>query len=515
MALFSELRKTITQSEYYDALMNFHKSNGVPTSTWLSIVNIGLSLTQYLSEVVAQLDAMFTETFRSLFLEEWQGLLDGAANDTDRERIEERFRTNARNFYGIEAEPAQLQVSRFITTTLGTAPTQTIAAGSIAGTSGNGILWASQIETELVPSQTAVIEFAASSAGSQHNVPIGTPIELKSTFVGVSISNLASGPATKIGAGDAGLFGYAAQSGVTISVVNLGPLLPLVISGNLGTKTVTVQLRTDAGAVAQSTAEEVRKAINGAGGNVALLVLYTRNQGTGASVMAVGSTSLDWDGSYIVSAGSDVESALRLKRRCETRLDTIGGGGGLGLPPGLLGTEDALVFWGLATPAGYAASPVRWVRVLSNNKLGVMSGGESTVILASNAGLVTAADASAVAANYENPRKYWGVLHVTSAVILAIPVVCVVHVRTASGRTLAEVQESVAEAFTKFLDTIGDDWSRNGSPTVYSNKVVAVIDGADPAAILWVEWTGFVVPIVLAWNEFPEFNTSGIVYQYG
>lgn len=517
MGLFKDLQKAVTQSEYFTRLMAFHAANEVPTSTWLSVVNLGLSLTQYVSEQIAQIDSLLTETFRSLFLDEWQGMLDGAASETDRQRIEERFRINARNFYGIEFEAAQLQVARFITTTLSTAPTQTLPSGSIAGTPANGLLWASDIEADLVPGQRAVIEFRASTAGADYNVPIGTTLELKSTFVGVTITNQPSGAATKVGDGTAGLYCYAAQADVNVMVVNNGASLPLAVTGNLGTLTVTIQLRTDGVGVAQSTADEVRQAINAAGGNVAQLIIYARNQSTGASVMAVTSSAVKllWNGSYIQSSGSDVESAMRLRRRCETRLDTIGGGGGLGLPPGLLGTEDALVFWGLARPAGYTASPVRWVRVLSNNNLGAMSGGESTVILASQSGAVTAADVAAVAANYENPRKYWGGLHVASAAILSIPLICLVHVRASSGKSLAEVEESVTKALTSFLDTLGDEWSRNASPTIYNSKIVGVIDAADPSAIIWVEWTGFIAPIVLAWNEFPNWNTAGIAYQYG
>lgn len=518
MGLFKDLHKAVTQSEYFTRLMAYHAANEVPTATWLSVVNIGLSLSQFVSETIAQCDALLTETFRALYLEEWQGLLDGAATAADRERIEERFRINARNFYGIEYEAAQLQVARFVLTSTSTAPTQILPAGSIAGTPGNGLLWAAQLEADLVPSQRAVVEFEATEAGASYNVPIGTTLELKSTFVGVTITNQASGPATKVGDGNAGLYVYAAQVDVTVEVVNLGVSLPLLVTGNLGTKVVTVQQRTDGGGVAQSTADEVRQAINAAGGNVAQLVIYARNQGTGASVMVttpLGGVTLDWDGSYIQSSGSDVESAMRLRRRCETRLDTIGGGGGLGLPPGLLGTEDALVFWGLARPEGYKASPVRWVRVLSNNKLGVMSGGESSIILASQSGAVTAADVAAVTGNYENPRKYWGAINVASATLLTIPLIGVVHVRASSGKTLAEVQEAVSIALANFIDVLGDEWSRNASPTIYANKMISVVDGADPSAIIWFEWTGFVAPIVLAWNEFPEFNTAGVVYQYG
>ena len=199
MALFKDLMASISQSEYFTLLMARHAANEVPTQTWLSVVNIGLSATQYVSELLAQQSALLTETFRSLYLEEWQGLLDDAVNASDKDRLEERFRVNAKNFYGIEHEAEQLQVARFVLTSVATAPTQSLSAGSLAGTPGNGLLWAAQIDAELVPSQRAVVEFVADTAGSAANVPIGTELELKSTFVGVSITNQASGAATAPG----------------------------------------------------------------------------------------------------------------------------------------------------------------------------------------------------------------------------------------------------------------------------------------------------------------------------
>jgi hypothetical protein len=295
--------------------------------------------------------------------------------------------------------------------------------------------------------------FRATQPGAQHNVPIATSLELKNALLGVSVDNRATGAATAIGTGNAGLLLFAAQAGVTVELLNNGASLPLTVAGNLGTKRITVQLRTNGAAVVQSTAEEVRFALASASlaSNVPALLAAVQNAGTGALVMAaVAATSLKWDGSYIQSAGADRESVSRLRRRCETRLDTIGGGGGSGFPPGATGTEDALVFWGLYTPAGYEASPVAWVRVLSNNRVGTMSGGESTIVLASEAGVLSAADVTAVAANYESPRKYWGGLNIVAASNLTIILIGVVHVRASSGKTLAEVSDAIDQALIAF-----------------------------------------------------------------
>ena len=69
-------------------------------------------------------------------------------------------------------------------------------------------------------------------------------------------------------------------------------------------------------------------------------------------------------------------------------------------------------------------------------------------------------------------------------------------------------------ALANFKNTIGDEWSRNEAPIIYPSKLVGVLDSADPVAISRVELTAPIAPVVLTWQEFPEFDTSGIVYSY-
>lgn len=520
MALYSDLVGLVSQAAYFARLMAQHVKNEVPVDTWLSEANTGLSTTQYVSELLAQLRALITGTFRAMFLEEWQGLLDGAADAAERESIEERITIVGRNLYGTEREQPQLQLARFTLVASDGAPTQTIDLGAVAGSLGsNGLLWAAEESGTLAPGQRLVVLFRASAAGADHNIPVGTPLELKSALVGVTIDNRASGPATAVGFGNSGLLMNAAQAGVTVELVLPGANQPLVTTGNLGTKRLTVQLETDGGGAAISTSEDVRQALATAVSalGVPQLLLSVKNAGTGAGVMAPTTSpiALDWDGSYIQEAGADRESALRYKRRCETRLDTIGGGGGGGIVAGSVGTEDALVYWGLQKPAGYKASPVRYVRVLSNNRLGAMSGGESTVILAGAAGAITAMDVAAVAENYESPKKYWGGLSVVSAVTATIYIYGTVHVRPAAGKTLDDISTSIAVALAKFLEIIGEEWSTNETPIIYPEKLAAVIDGADAVAISRVDLTFPPGPTTLAWNEFPAWDTTNLVIQYG
>lgn len=519
MALYSDLIGTVSQAAYFARLMARHLANDVPTNTWIGLTNIGLSTTEYVSEVLAQLRDLLAQTFRAFFLDEWHPLMDGAATDADRQAVYDRIVVVARNLYGIQAEVPQLQLARFTLSCVTGSPAQTFAAGDIVGTVGvGGLLWYAEESAQLQADERAVVLCRAAAAGSVYNVPIGTSLELKTALVGVSVDNRAVGAATLLGLGNAGLYLNAAQSGVTVLVVTPGPNQPLTVTGNLGTKVVTVSLRTDGGGVAQSTAEEVRAYINGAPvlSGVPQLVTYAKNAGSGAGVMVPtpAFVSLAWDGGYIQSAGSDAENVLRIKRRCETRLDTLGGGAGGPAPSAAVGTEDALIYWGLQAPFGYAASPVKWVRVLSNNKLGVMSGGESTVILLGQSGAVAVADVAAVRQNYENPKKYWGGINVVTANLTTINLIGVIHVRPASGKSLSEVALSIAVALAKFTQTIGDEWSRNEAPIIYPSKLIGILDSADPVAISRVELTAPIAPVVLSWQEFPEFNIQFLTYSY-
>ena len=65
----ADLLSIRTQVQYFQDLMARHKANGVPTSSWLSIVNVGLSLTQIASEVLADLRARISYIAAGLFLE--------------------------------------------------------------------------------------------------------------------------------------------------------------------------------------------------------------------------------------------------------------------------------------------------------------------------------------------------------------------------------------------------------------------------------------------------------------
>jgi hypothetical protein len=77
------------------------------------------------------------------------------------------------------------------------------------------------------------------------------------------------------------------------------------------------------------------------------------------------------------------------------------------------------------------------------------------------------------------------------------------------------VSDAIDQALIAFRRVVGEQWSRNETPLIQIPKIVATISEADRVAISWVEWTGATTPVVLAWNQFPEFDKSGLVLQYG
>jgi hypothetical protein len=96
-----------------------------------------------------------------------------------------------------------------------------------------------------------------------------------------------------------------------------------------------------------------------------------------------------------------------------------------------------------------------------------------------------------------------------------VTLIGVVHVRASSGKTLAEVDAAIDAALIRFRELIGEQWSRNEAPIIQVPKIIAVLSEADTGAIMWVEWTGSVLPVVLTWDQFPEFDKSGLVLQFG
>lgn len=381
-----------TQVQYFQDLMARHKTNGVPISAWLSIVNVGLSLTQLVSEVCADLRARISFIAAGLFLE----TATGAA-----------LTLFARSQFQLERQPATFTIGTIRLTSVAGAPVWVFAPGDITvGTPGPSTaatrLFVNTTGGALQPGGSLDLTFQATSPnapGVDYNIPTDSPLELKTAYAGV----LASNP-------------------------------------------------------------------------------------------AVGLT-----GTWITTGGQEEEGDDRLKLRCAARWATTGSGG----------NEEALTFWALAPPAGYAASPVSEVRCLSNNFNGVIAGGAATVVVLGPAGPLAVPDLFAVAANFENPRKYSIGCQITVINGSLKTITLTGTVSVFRGRaTIAEVQAQIAAALATYTRTL-----LMGQSVYPQRRVAGVLENAAPLAIRDVDLGGMAAVINQGAQEKPVFSTAGLVYQ--
>jgi hypothetical protein len=67
-----------TQSATYQEIRTEHQANGVPVTSWRSLVNVGLSLTQYVSEAITTARNIVRTVLRGLFVDSLQEDLTAA-----------------------------------------------------------------------------------------------------------------------------------------------------------------------------------------------------------------------------------------------------------------------------------------------------------------------------------------------------------------------------------------------------------------------------------------------------
>ncbi len=363
-----------------------------------------------------------------------------------------------------------------------------------------------------------MMAFSAQVAGDAYNLPVDSPLELKSSFAGLTASNPASGPATIVGTGNAGLLFNAGEAAVTVDVQNLGTSQSLGVAAVFGV--LVIRLATDGGGIATSTAEQVRRAVRDAI-NVGLsLVWDCRNAGDGTGLVAATLTPvpLEFAGTWLSQAGAPAQGGDVLKELAAYRWDTLGGGAGDGAPSTDAGTSDALIYWGRQKPSGYAASPVKRIRTYSNldPDTGLASGGVIAVMIAGPAGALTAGDVAAVDALYYNPRKFsWGSrLATRSAANLNVAVSGIVNVKISSGMTLAGAQALVEAALTAYAQ--GDDVEPGFDigQALYPETIAAHISMASRVGIRDVVLTAPAVPVSCTYAEIPVLDVAGLIYAY-
>lgn len=510
MTLLSDLLTTVTESQYWTRLTAAYDavSPSVPWRFW-SVRNPYLALSRFCTLGFAELRALVTYLASGMYL------------DTGEGAALELF---VKSQFSLTPDGAVSAKGRILLRGVGGAPAYTFAAGSITiGTPGpftdRSRLYTNTEPGAIDPNGVLMLEFEANEAGDAYNLPVYSELELKTSYAGIVVSNPPSGPATAIGSGNSGLLFNAGAVGVTVDLLNLGASQVLAVNGFIS-GAVEITLETNAGSVVVSTAEDVRRAVRDAISGGLTLLFDCRNAGDGSGLVAMTPTpvALEFTGTWLSQAGAPAQTADILRTLAASRWDTRGGGAGDGAPPSDAATADALVYWGLQKPAGYAQTPVRHIRIYSNldPDTGLASGGVTTVMLAGPAGALSATDVAAVEALYYNPRKFcWSSrLAVRSAANLVIAVTAVVYVKRASLHSLAQVQGLVEAALTDFQVGTATEPGFDIGETVYPQTLGARMADADKIGIRNVDLTVPATPVSATYAQIPVLDLSGVSYVF-
>lgn len=169
---------TALQAAFFSEMIALHKANGVPVDAWLSIVNVGLSQTEINALLFANERLAVSQLARAMFLEYASG--DGLT-------------LFARSQYSLERYLAQVTKGTIRLISAPTAPLYNFVPGQVTvGTTGattSQKLYTNVTGGVLAPNSTLDLVFAAAEAGASYNIPNGTPLDLKTSFVGVTVSN--------------------------------------------------------------------------------------------------------------------------------------------------------------------------------------------------------------------------------------------------------------------------------------------------------------------------------------
>lgn len=353
---------TTLQAAFFAEMISLHKTNGVPVDAWLSTVNVGLSQTQINALLFANERLARSQLAQATFLQYASG--DGLT-------------LFARSQYSLERYLAQVTKGTIRLVSTATAPLYNFVAGQVTvGTTGsttNQKLYTNITGGTLAPNGTLDLIFEAAEAGASYNIPNNTPLDLKTSFVGVTVSN---------------------------------PIYPPAFT-------------------------------------------------------------------WITQAGTDLESDDSLKQRCLARLGTIGAEC----------NEEGILYWTFLAPAGYAASPVKFAKVLSNwTKTSSYTGywpGLVSVVVGNDFGPLAPGDLAAVRGNFENPQKY-GIgrqLFLIDMELLPVTVSADVFAFGASGLTTQQIEDMVMASlvdFESFID-IGE--------VIFPQKIGARIEDANKKVI--------------------------------
>lgn len=178
MSTFENLVAPLTQEQLLNQAKDKHIANKVPVGSWYSTVNVGLSLTQIVAQLLADLRASVSEIGKSMFIQYATG--DGLTLFSE-------------SVYNVERNGAQYAVGLVRLISSPASPPYNIVPGQLTvGTQQSGSqqkLYTNTSGGLLVPNSTLDLIFQAVEPGSFYNIPNATALDLKTSLVGVSVSN--------------------------------------------------------------------------------------------------------------------------------------------------------------------------------------------------------------------------------------------------------------------------------------------------------------------------------------
>ncbi len=505
MASFSDLISVKAQATWFAELRTKLKDvYKVPVEAWVSVVNTGLALSQVISDGLEQVGAQVTGVLRALTFETSAGV---------------GLSVFGKSQYQLPRLESSFALGQVVLTCIGAGP-YTLAAGDVTvGTPGaGGKLYTSTSGGVLNPS-----------------VPL--------TILGVD----ANGGVT-----------YSARTtGVRIAQVNNGVSKPLLVTVAPGTRDVTVQLATDIATAITSTAADVAGAVaanaeaaallaaaaTGTGGGLAFvqplspltvgqLVVdvqalepgVTSNVANGSisemktplAGVTVSNPAIGTTGTWITSPGTDGEPETdqgdaQYKRRLLLRWAVVGElvtdpATGVITVVTASATQSAYEFWARFPVSGGKTSPVTKAKILSNWKDGAPLAQAVTVLVAGPAGALAAGDIAAVAANFENPRRYPLLDKLFVATVVPVTVTLTGTVNVLAPYSIDDVKSQVAVALAKLQADI------QIGATVYRTELLGTVQKANDAAIRDVVLTGPVGDTVVAFNGLVTIQNN-LTYQ--
>lgn len=515
MSIIDTLFPAIDEPTVFQTVMTAHRKNGVPTSSWVSLINVGLSLTHFVSEAFSTAATLGRALVRGMFTDT---LLFDAQNATDTQTLA-TITTYADEFaqsqYQESLQPATFTILRVELFSTSNAPTFSFTAGSVlVGTpSVNNALLYTLIENVVLNAGGHVIGYCkAQSPGNSYNLAAGSSFELKTTFAGVSAKLPASGERYTFGTGNSSL---SIHAGINLTGNGAQIRLGFRVQGsNVSNLTITytpgvtsdiwVNMRSDGTSNPLSTTAECRAGLIFFGFSDDIFSGVQLPDGTdGSGVMVpVALTGLPQASTALQVAGQNTEQAVNLIPRCISKWDATEVGAG---------TDDALYYWATKAPAGYTASPVSQCAVLNITKPdGTIAGGYTTVLVSGPLGPLSGADLTAVQGNMLSPRKNaaFTVLNVVNTVAHNITVSATVTYLRSSKLVDADITNAIAASLLVLQGLLrmgvqSIDPSRIEGFVVSANTAITVVALSAPAA-----------PVALAWNERAVFVIGTLTYLY-